>query len=525
MIRGLVLALLLGLCGAAAAAPRARRVVVILPPAADGEAADLALVMQTRAAALLAGTGRFQDVHLKQIMRVADREGMSREALGTAEGAAVMARRFGAERVVHATLVKGPDGWLLTAATAPGGRAGESKVKLPADPMRAFHEGALALARLAAGAGVSVAAGRPATASAPAITAYAACYATLVDQPLLVDTPVVIDDAKLKQAIETCRASVAADPKLLDAQAALGLALALAGQDAEAVSTLAGIRENGGYLPFYWLARYWLVTRYQSPDAGATALKKAIERHPYFLLARGYLAQHESALRHDAAALEAWRAYEKELPRSAFVRGGKSHSLARLGRHDEAIAEAKAALADAPDDREAKMELASRYIDAGKDPQAIELLAPLVAQPSTRSEIMLRFGFALARQGATDAAEKWLRLAEETAQRPSEWRTRARARLDRGVLLIKAGRTDEGQALLVSANRGGLEKYIEAQKDQDLRRMVSEAERAQRDKKVLEFSIKIPKETSPFLLDGANDIAAPGGRPPPAPRMFEVLRF
>ena len=525
MIRGLVLALLLGLCGASAAAPRARRVVVILPPAADGEAADLALVMQTRAAALLAATGGFQDVHLKQIMRVADREGMSRAALATAGGAGVMARRFGAERVVYATLVKGQDGWLLTAATAPRGRAAQSKVKLPGDPARAFHEGALALARLAAGAGASVAAGRPATTSAPAITAYAACYATLVDQPLLVDTPVVIDEAKLKQAIEACRAAVAADPKLLDAQAALGLALALAGQDEDAVQTLAGIQKNGAYLPFYWLARYWLVTRYQSPDAGTTALKTAIERHPYFLLARGYLAQHESALRHDAAALDAWRAYEKELPRSAFVRGGKSHSLARLGRHDEAIAEAKAALADAPDDREAKLELASRHIDAGHDAEAIALLAPLAAVPGTSAETLLRLGYAYARQGDIAAAAKWLQQAEDTAQRPSEWRTRARARLDRGVLLIKTGRTDEGQALLVSAKRGGLESYIGAQKDQELRRMVTEAERAQRDKKVLEFSIKIPKETSPFLLDGANDIAAPGGRPPPAPRMFEVLRF
>src|SRR5262245_14705677 len=111
MIRGLVLALLLGLCGAATAAPRARRVVVILPPAAEGDEADLAMVMQTRAAAMLVAGGGFQDVHLKQIMRVAEREGMSRAALGTADGAVVFGKRFGAERVVYATLAKQPDGW------------------------------------------------------------------------------------------------------------------------------------------------------------------------------------------------------------------------------------------------------------------------------------------------------------------------------------------------------------------------------------------------------------------------------
>src|SRR5262244_3314213 len=61
MIRGVVLLLILGLCAPAGAAARARKVVVILPPAAAGDGADLALVMQTRAAALLARTRGVQD--------------------------------------------------------------------------------------------------------------------------------------------------------------------------------------------------------------------------------------------------------------------------------------------------------------------------------------------------------------------------------------------------------------------------------------------------------------------------------
>ncbi len=515
------LALLLAVPAVAAPADAARRVVVVLPPAAAAEDDGLSLVMQARASALLVGGGGFQDIHAKQILRVAEREALSRDALGTAAGAAVMARRFGADRVVFGTLARqAGGGWTLSLATAPGGKA-PARVKLPADAARAVEEGAAALARAAGG---TVAAGKPASTSATAVVAYGRCYATIVEQPLLVDTPMVLDTDKVADAVAACRNAVGADPDYRDASAALGLALALAGKDDDAVNVLAQVKEDDGYLPLYWLARYWLVTRFQSGETGTVALKKAIERHPYFTLARGYLGQHLSVLRHDAEALEAWRVYQKELPRSAFVRGGASHSLARLGRNDEAIAEAKAAVADHPDDDEAKLELASRYVDARKDADAIAVLEPLASKPTARAETKLRLGFAYARQGNATAAEKWLGDAEAAARRPAEWRTRARARIDRGVLLIKSGRTQEGQALLASAQRGGLAEYIEGRKDAELSRMVKDAEVAQRDKKVLDFSIKIPTETSPFPLDGTGELDPPR-RPPPAPKMFEVLRF
>src|SRR5262249_21621718 len=164
-----------------------------------------------------------------------------------------------------------------------------------------------------------------------------------------------------------------------------------------AVERLAATKEGAGYLPLYWLARYWLVTRYESPKAGGIGLRAALDKHPYMLVARGLLAQHESAIHDDAAALAAWRDYQKELPKSAFVRGGISHSLARLGKHAEAIAEAKGAVADAPDDHEAKLELGSRYIDAGKYPSAVAVLKPLAETPKARAEVMLRLGWAYAR--------------------------------------------------------------------------------------------------------------------------------
>jgi len=525
MLRSLIVTLVVLVPSSAAlgAPASTRQVVVILPPAVDGDDGGLALVMQARAVALLVESGGFADIHAKQILRLAEREGMSRATLASVNGATVIGRRFGAERVVFGQLAKANQGWQLTAATT--SKSGTTSVRLAADPVKALEDGALALARLAAGPGATIKPAPPASTSAPALIAYAKCYATIVEQPLLVDTPVVLDETRLKDAIVACRAAVGADPAFQDAKAALGLALALAGQDDAAVETLAAVKEDGGYLPLYWLARYWLVTRYESADAGATCLRAAVAKHPYFTLARGYLAQHESALHHDEAALAAWREYRKELPKSAFVRDGISHSLSRLGKHDEAIAEARAALAEAPDDREAKREVASRYIDAGRDQDAIDVLAPLAAAPGARAEVMLQLGYAYAHKGDSAKAVEWLAKAEQNATRPTEWRTRAKARLDRGALLVKGGRTDEGQALLVSAQQGGLARYIEAQKNEDLKKMVADATVAQRGKKVLEFQMQIPNETSPFLLDGAHDITIPGGRPPTAPKMFEVLRF
>lgn len=537
MRRGLVAGITLFVLGlspldpaTAVAAPPRRQVVAILPPVAEGDAAALALVVQARAQGLLVATGRYQELHAKSIVRAADREGLAPPALGTPNNAALLGRRLGADRVVYGTMAKKGDAWVLDAAALRGGkpdpRARSVSVKLGASLPDAVDQAAVALARLAAAPDqVTVAApARHLTGSPEALAAYAGCYTTVIRQPVALETPVVLDEAAIKKAIDDCRAAVTADKGFDEAQAALGLALALSGQDAEAVQALAPLRGKAGYLPLYWLGRYWLVTRYQSADAGARVLRQAIERFPYFLLAYGLLAEHENAVHADAAALAAWRAYQAILPSSAFIRGRISHSLARMGKHDEALAEARAALASDPDNAEAKLELAGRQIDANQPAEAVALLEPLARTPGTRPEILLRLGYAYLRQGNSPEAVKWLDAAETNATRPEDWRTRARARLDRGMLLMKMGKTDEGQTLLASSAVGGLRNYIEAQPDDKLKQAVRDAEVAERGKKIEQYQIKLPRETSPFQVTGAGEVA-PNSRPLPAPKNFEILRF
>jgi Flp pilus assembly protein TadD len=433
------------LASLASAAP-ARRAVVILPPQVPADAEGLAFVMQSRASTLLVATGGYHDLHAKQILSVAGRERMAPGAMAAADGASLLARRLGAERVVFGRLARHGAGWTLRASvvTDAGKDAGASPitVQLPGSASRAVEEGALALARLAAAPDkVTVPPARaPLTTSDKAMASYLACYATIIRQSIVVEAPVVIEAAPLEKAVAACRAAVAADPKLMSARATLGLALALEGKDDEAVQALAEVKEGDGYLPFYWLGRYWLVTRYQSRDAGATALKKAIEKHPYFLLAYGYLAEHEHALHHDKAALEAWQAYREQLPKNNFIRGRISRSLARMGKHKEALAEARAAQADAKGDSEASLELASRHIDAGEPAEAITILEPLAEGPSARAELLLRLGYAYQLSGDMAAAEKMLRRAETGGGAPAlrlahpgarPRRPRAAARADR----------------------------------------------------------------------------------------------
>lgn len=533
-MRSLALAVLVSLFlpTVATAAPATRQAVVVLPPSAsDADGDALALVLQSRASKLLAATGRYQHFHAKQILRVVDRERLGARELATAEGAALVARRLGVDRVIFGTLARRGATWTLTASAAAGGKVDPAvkpiSIVLPAKLPQAIDAGAVALARLAAVRdGVRLAApARPLSASAPALAAFVDCHATLMRQPFVLDAPVVLDPRQVERGLASCRAAVAADPRFQEARAALGLMLAIAGRDAEAVETLAAVKEGADFLPLYWLGRYWLVTRYQSVDAGATALRTAIEKHPYFLLAYGYLAAHEQLVHHDEAALAAWRRYGELLPANDFIHGRASRSLAALGRHAEAISEARAAVERDPTNREAALELASRHLESGNPEPAIAILRPLADEPGARAELLLRLGNAYARKGDVKNGELWLRRAEAAAATaPGEWRTRARARLDLAMLLVKGGRTDEGQRILVSSERGGLAGYIAAQQDEELKRAVRQAEVQQKGKTIEEFLFSPPTEQSPFIVDGAGAIISDRD-PPPAPRMFEVLRF
>ncbi len=505
--------------------PDGRRVVAILPPVTKDESArQLALLVQARASALLVESGAYHDVHIKMITSMAERDGIPLGALDEASHALRAGRRLGASRVVHAILVpNGGDGawggWTLRATTRRSLKdSRRASITLPGDFSRLVADGGLALAEM-----VFRADGLPVpptlrtramqTESHEATAAFARCYARVIEQPFRIGKAVVLSRQQLDEAAAGCEEAVKADPGYAEAWAALGLVRTVAGEDGRAVQALGKVPAAAGYVPLYWLARYWLVVRYQSNDAGTKVLRTAIDRLPGFLLARGYLAQHLTTIRQYPAALDAWRAYREINPDSAYVLGQASHVLSHLGKKDEAIAEARRAVALDADSRDAAVELGSRYIDAGRWKEAITTLSAVAARPPVRGETLLRLGFAHLGAGDLGAAEVELERARKAASTRKEWRTRAKAAVDLAAIALRRGKPDAARALLAAAAAEGLDVAAVAAYDAALVKLAATLKAGER-----------PHEASAFPVDPHGDADPHAARRVP-PAGFDALRM
>jgi tetratricopeptide (TPR) repeat protein len=499
----------------------AQPVVAVAPPSADTPAlAEAGLLMQAQVSTYLQGNG-YHELHAKQILRALELHGLDLRALADAKVAERARSLLGAPLFVYAQMTAKS---IVVRGLGDAGAIAAEETPLPPSLAAMVDAGALAMARFVARAAKREPPKKlgATTASEAALAAYGSCYAVLIRQPISVDSPAVLSAPELIRAVKACRASLAADPNYDAARAALGLALAIAGEDGEAVKALVAVHADREYLPLYWLGRYWLVTRYQSPENGVMALQQALKQHPGLLLVRGYLADHLMVTGRSADALEVWRAYSAELPKNAYLRGRISAALARLGRNDEAIAAAKEALAIDRTDRDAVLELGSRQLDAGKRDEAIATLQA-AADGNSRAELLLRLGWAYFENGDLVRAEQLLHRAEEKATLPSEWRTRARARAD--LARIADARHDPAavEANMRRALDEGAGPYLRGQRDRRLQELVTAVEKSPR---MLAFKPRIvpPTEVSPFHLDPAGEVDL-HGHPKSPPSQFDLLRF
>jgi tetratricopeptide (TPR) repeat protein len=491
-------------------------IVAIAPPSADSPSlAEAGLLMQAEAGRWLLATQR-KELHVKQLLRALERHHITLEQLSDPEVAARVASVLGAPVFVYGKLTAAKGGWLLEVRVA--GEKGASMVPLGTSLVPAIEAGARALESAVAKDNVAASLG---TTNEDAVSSYGACYAVLIRQPISVESPTMLSAAELTRAVKSCRAAVAADPGFERAWAALGLALAIAGQDAEAIQALLKVHGDKSYLPLYWLGRYWLVTRYQSADAGLTALQQATKQYPGFLLARGYLGEHLMATGKFADALDVWLKYSAELPKNAFLRGRVSAALARLGRHEEAIAAAKLALEFDRSDADAILELGSRYLDAGKRDEAIQVLQP-AANGNSRGELLLRLGWAYFEKGDLGRAEALFRRAEQTTA-PGDWRTRARARADLARVFDSRGDASGAETAIRHALEEGGGAYLRTQRDRRIVELVDAAEKAP--SKVSGPRLVKPTELSPFPIDPAGDIDLRARQFPAPPKQFELIRF
>jgi tetratricopeptide (TPR) repeat protein len=503
-----------------------RPVLAIFPPsAADPAGKELALLIQARTTAVLATTDKYSDVHLKQILAMASREGLDIEALDP-KNSERAAKLLGAERIAWGQLERNEKGFKLKAVVTNLGKLTRVEVQLGSDLAQAVEAASTTLShamlRLDGITGFKT---PPpvSTKSDPAMQAFSHCYATVVRQPMGIENPAVLDQAELEIAITQCKEALAADPKFASASAALGLAYAILGNDPEAVKALAPLKGADLDQPLYWIARFWEVTRYQSNDAGEALLREAIARRPGFLLARSYLGELLDTLgKHDKAVV-AWQEFADVAPADPYVLGRLGKSQARVLKFDDAIATTQKALAIEPRSREMRLQLASRYIDAKKIDEALPVLTALADEPDSRGEVLLRLGWAYFLKGSMELASPLFEKAIAKAKLPSEWRTRGRAHYDLALVHVKKSPAKAEAAFKAALATG----YKIREIDPTLAKVAANVEKAELlalEKKPAKPGPVLPKEVSLFPLDKFGDVDSAASKPKP-PEGFLVVHF
>ncbi|MBX7098677.1 MAG: tetratricopeptide repeat protein [Myxococcaceae bacterium] len=452
-----VAALCLSLTASAAESP----VVVVLPPAFQGGRASegIALAIQEHASALLLSKREWV-LHGRQLANMASRHRMKLDAMGDPNVARQAAERVGARVFAYSTATKTPKGWKLDYAVGKVGEVGvkEGSVEFPAGEAVLVPAAATAIASaVRAAQGVKE---DPFPTALPskdgAMRDFAACQALLLEQPLGLENPTVLNQVQLTRAVGLCGAAVKADPQLHAAWGSLALAAAFLGNDERAVFALSQAKASGTPVANAILARFWLVTRYQSGEAGEKVLLEAIATLPGFLLARTYLPELYTALGRHQDAARLWQEYAARTPTNAFIISRLAGSLAKLGKTAEAASFAEKALAFDPDSEELSLELASRYVDGGQLDKAMAVLEPLAAKKDVRGEVLVRLGYAKLLAGKLDDANALLTRAYASAKAPGEWRTRGRAKLNLALLAFKQDKKDDAKKLLGEAAKEGL---------------------------------------------------------------------
>jgi tetratricopeptide (TPR) repeat protein len=516
------------LCSAVTFAAPAKPVVALLPPdAPDDDLAGFGMMLEARAAELIEQSDKFSELHIKQVLAMAEAEGLAANTLAEPANAQAARTFLGADRVVTVKLDADAKGMTLTGSIVDAKKTTPFTAKLPVTWPEALVQGSEAVAKAVLATEKATLpkkpSAQPESKSPEALRSLAQCYAIVIRQPLGIDNPAVLNGEELDAASAACEKALAQDPSLKFATAVLALSRAIIGDAAGATKALNGLSVTDDMVEPYTLARFWMVTRFQSNEDGLASLRDVLKRHPGELIARNYLADTQGVLNDHAGAQTTWTEYLAQVPASPFGHGRLSKALARQNKHDEAIAAAKKALELAPTSKVARLELGSRYIDANKLDDAIATLGALT---DAKGEALLRLGWAHWLKGSVDAAAPLFQKALETATAPSEWRTRGRAHYNLALVEAKRGKADAAKAALKASMLTG---YKVRAVDPLLEKIAKDVERAEMQKAAppdagAVAKLTLPRESSlvPFDPMGNADLTKKKDAPPQG---FVIYKF
>lgn len=454
MVRGLALAVLL-LC----AQPRAARAeldappptstatptVVVFPLDVKDALSDLGFALGLRTLGVLRAAGGTNLVHPKMLERVVGRYEHLVARLPPHQRRARLGEVLGTDYVVHGTLDERRSKLEITVAEVPSGQVlsrVRARVRNFESVLNALPETTMA-ALQKAGVLIGVAVPdptfiAPSTRYRQAMLDHAACHRALIRQPLGISRPIVVDQSAILLAMDFCQEALDRDPDFESARADLALAHAFLDEKREAERMLINLREAPAILPMYWLARFWVLSRYYDPALALESLERALEVHPGFMLGRGYLGEALLAMGRPEEAIEVFRTYLERCPRQSYVMAQIGVAASRAGRPSLGIEWTERALEVTPNDPELLAKVAARQMDAGLHDAARNHLEEVIARGGARGRLHLQLGRAHLALGELPLAERQIRQAIAKSPGARGWRTRGRARYELARLWTRA---------------------------------------------------------------------------------------
>lgn len=516
-------ALFVPLLALSAPSPSPRRpVIALMPPSASSAALrSLGLLMEARASEILESSGQTYEFHLRQVLAMARAESLPMDTLSQPATAELVRQVMGADKVVTTALKPSARGLVLEGVVVQAGKRTAFTAALPRAWPAALVAGSEAIAGALLGPRLPRTPVQPQSTSEAALVALAECWAVALRQPLGVEEPVVIDARELESGMAACRKAVESDPALHFGLATLALLQAIAGDDLGAVASLRGLDASDEVLESSTLARFWLLTRYQSNEAGVAYLRDALARHPAELILLSTLGEDYASLHDDTQAIDAWTRLLAVAPNSSIALGHLSQSEAKLGKLEEALTHAQRALALAPRSQQARLQLAGRHLDLGRPGDAIQTLEPLSSEPEARGEHLLRVGRAHWLNGDFERAAASFAAAVKRAASPEEWRTRGHAHYFLALEATRQGNAAAARSALSASRETGFRvrnldpSLVALLGERELTRPTSDAETR---------PVLLPRESSLFPLDPFGELEPSRPKPPP-PEGLILFRF
>ena len=229
------------------------------------------------------------------------------------------------------------------------------------------------------------------------------------------NAPLALPKEALQKALNFLDDALKIDPDYGEAWAALGVAQALAGDTKTAWQSLGKATSAGfGHEPTAVLGATFVRMREGRWDDAIKILKDAIDRHPGFLHARGYLGELYNHMGRHKEALATFQDYAKIASNHPWVLTQLGYTKSKLGDYTGAIADTIQAVDMLPESPSLLVQLASRYIDANKLNGAEDALQHAVKLFPNEMTVYVRLGYVYLLQGRDDLAipisEKALKL-------------------------------------------------------------------------------------------------------------------